>query len=549
MQALLSNFSIRVKVIALIVLAVAGLIIAGSIGVQSTSAMAKLAGDMYSNQTKPIILIASANQYAIYANRSDYRFIAEPEKSAMDEVTANRAKQVAEMNRLLDEYRKSELTPQEVDLLKQFDAAWPTMEAACKQARDLSYADTGDGAGNTKALEVMRAECRPKFKIVDDLLSKLMETNQQLAEEAHKNAEASYASTRNQLITIAVVLTVLMFIFGLLVQQGIVGALARAAQSIKRVGQGDFSEQIQVVGNDEVATMMTFLSSMQGDLRSTIGHILNSAQTLASTAEELATATEQMSASVNQQVDATASAAASVEELTVSIANISNNAGYASENAVEAGSKADHGNNEVISATQLVKKVSERVVQTAAELETLSSSAQQIGSIATVIKDVADQTNLLALNAAIEAARAGDTGRGFAVVADEVRKLAERTTTSASEITNMIASIQRGVQTAQASMRQSCDAVTEVVSASERAAQTIEDVQVKAGVVVQAIGGIATSTGEQSHASNELAKRVEVVAQMSEENQATVVSVSQSAQDLASIAEQLQVSVARFKLA
>jgi methyl-accepting chemotaxis protein len=67
-----------------------------------------------------------------------------------------------------------------------------------------------------------------------------------------------------------------------------------------------------------------------------------------------------------------------------------------------------------------------------------------------VIRDVADQTNLLALNAAIEAARAGEMGRGFAVVADEVRKLAERTTTSAREITQMISSIQEVTQVVEA---------------------------------------------------------------------------------------------------
>ncbi len=89
--------------------------------------------------------------------------------------------------------------------------------------------------------------------------------------------------------------------------------------------------------------------------------------------------------------------------------------------------------------------MTDRVGEMASAAQTLGEESAAINTAIRIIADIADQTNLLSLNAAIEAARAGEMGRGFAVVADEVRKLSERTKLSTAEITSIVDSFTRQV--------------------------------------------------------------------------------------------------------
>ena len=324
------------------------------------------------------------------------------------------------------------------------------------------------------------------------------------------------------------------------------GDPAVASAITKRIAAGDLATPVDFASNNS-DSLLANISTMQETLRTMIAGIVGNAEQVASAANQLFAASEQVAERASQQGDAASSMAASVEEMAVSIDQVKENATEAHNISQTAGEISEEGASVIHNAASEMRKISQAVQASSQIVEDLGHQSDQITSIVNTIKEIADQTNLLALNAAIEAARAGEQGRGFAVVADEVRKLAERTGNSTKEIGEMVAKIQNGTRSAVSSMQDGVRQVSNGVELANQAGDSINRIRDGALRVTVVVNGISDSISEQSMASNEIAQKLEVIAQMSEESAAAVRQTADAARQLQALSSSLRQTVAQFK--
>ncbi|ALN21579.1 methyl-accepting chemotaxis protein [Ectopseudomonas mendocina] len=344
-----------------------------------------------------------------------------------------------------------------------------------------------------------------------------------------------------------VIATLLAMSVAFVMSRSIAGRLQQVVEVARSIAQGRLDSRIQRGGRDEIGVLLDAFATMQERLREMIGQIRVGAGQLVEAAQNISSASTQLSVSTQEQSQAASSMAATVEELTVSINHVADNANEAHALSSDSGRQSAEGGAVIQETLASMQSIADTVQGAAAQIAELGQQSDQISSIVNVIKEIADQTNLLALNAAIEAARAGEQGRGFAVVADEVRLLAQRTANSTQEITEMIKKIQVGTRNAVSNMEVGVQQVSGGLEQASQAGDAIVAIRQASGRVVDVVDQISLALREQTVASQDVARNVERIAQMSVHNSEAVAETSRTAQGLQQLALTLEKQVASFR--
>ncbi|GBG03829.1 hypothetical protein AZSI13_31560 [Azospira sp. I13] len=553
--------SIRSKLILLLVAATIALVAVGGLGLRGMSSEQEAIAAIGGNRMPSIAALLTLKEGFTNVSRSTYMILAVPPGLAADkkkaelELAVRRKKEG--MDAVTNSIKAYEALPMDGEEARLWSSTkglmdqWVALEKRISGAESHFLQNNSDEAFQSLLNDAREAitQRRPVNTAMLDTLQKLIDLQNQESDKAYDSAIEAATFAKNAELVVFLVAVAGIIGLGLSTLVSIMRPITIAQETVRHIAaSSDLTRRVDYSANDEIGTMVSALNQMLEKIQGSMRSIQGSMGEVRGAVSALSTAASEVASSSAHQSSASSAMAASIEEMTVSVNTVSDSAHVAKELAMRSGAVSTEGGEIIEKTVTEMASIGTIVTSASQVIESLGNDSQQISAVVQVIKEVADQTNLLALNAAIEAARAGEQGRGFAVVADEVRKLAERTTQSTLDIGSMIEKIQRSATQAVAEMRQVVEQVGAGQALAADAGQRINEIRDAAQQVSAAIVEISSALQEQSAASLDIARHVEGIAQMTDENHAAADNTADSARRLDGLATEVDQVISSFRV-
>ncbi|QZY94347.1 methyl-accepting chemotaxis protein [Pantoea dispersa] len=454
-------------------------------------------------------LVDGSNSLIIWLYRhqsaTDPRRQAEVEKKIDEAISNIKSLNQYYLNNDISNEEDRQLTEKAFSTIKQVESSLPAFLAGSRAQNDavaLGALQSNDGIG--EAARQLIAGYQKQLKL-----------NVNIGSTLRKENDRTYQMTVWSLVGGSMLAISILAFFALKTIFAIRGQLNGMRQTMEIASQQlDLTLRVDESRRDEIGLTAKAFNHLIENVSASLSKVEASAQSVSSASAQIAAGNEDLSSRTEEQAASLEQTAASMSELSETVRQTAENTQLASQLAKN--------------ARDISEDSASRVRTLLGTMGDIRGSSAKITDIIGLIEGIAFQTNILALNAAVEAARAGEQGRGFAVVAGEVRNLAQRSSSSAREIKELIESsmgfVEAGATQAEGvgenmsrmndAVRQVTDLVDEIsVAASEQsqgigqvhiAVNQMDDVTQQNAALVEEASAASRSLMEQAAALNQL---------------------------------------------
>lgn len=342
-----------------------------------------------------------------------------------------------------------------------------------------------------------------------------------------------------------------------------------------KIAHGDLDIPALPESKDEIGKLGASFNFMSKQLRDLMKQLKETSTNLTGSSSDLAAISEQTTASseeIGTAMSEIASSAVtqsenidktnrSVEMLSESIKRMNEENNTITEitnTSMEATTRGE----EIVSVLKKSNDDTEKAIdKISMGITNLYIKIKDISNITETIQQITQQTNLLALNASIEAARAGEYGKGFAVVAEEVRKLAEGSNEATKKIQEMIDGIEKETESTVMSMAETTMLSSQLNESVNNTQEEFAKIGNAVALTLKAVNSLSKELANVTAQSNEIASVMEEISAISQETAAgseevtasideqskAILTVSQSADSLITLSEQLNSFINKYK--
>lgn len=335
-----------------------------------------------------------------------------------------------------------------------------------------------------------------------------------------------YAPVRillKEVILISVIIFVVFIIISFFIGRAIGKPLERLQATASAIGNGELTHSVNYHSRSEIGKLAKSIDEMQVKLSDLIRRIGKNVEILETASKNLDDVSKEMNESTQSMSDKSNHVAGATEQMSQNVNTIASTAEEMSMNISMVASAAEeishsmkhltksmddlnHAMDNIEQNSQNVTNVAGNAMKRSklatTAMETLRVSANEIGEVTHVIKQIAQKTNLLALNAKIEAASAGEAGKGFEVVANEIKELANQSAKATEKIASKVESVQ--INTTEAI--EVINAVSQFIVKIHNAEEEINQAVVNQN---QSMDAIAANIKETNNGIQNIAKSVQ----------------------------------------